>query len=50
MKQPKKPTKRQKIVIASSGLDWKDWSVAEEDDECLVLINKRTKRRRTVIK
>ena len=50
MKQPKKPTRRQKIIAASSGLDWHNWSVLEEDEEKLVLINKKSKRHRTVIK
>ena len=50
MKQPKNPTRRQKAIAASSGLDWHIWSVREEDEEKLVLVNKRTGRRRTVIK
>ena len=50
MKQPKKPTRRQKAIAASSGLDWHNWSVLEEDEEKLVLINKKSRKRRTVIK
>lgn len=50
MKQPKKPTLAQKKVIGAAGLEWKTWNVAEEDKERIVLVSKKTGRKRTVKK
>lgn len=50
MKQPKKPTLAQKKIIAAAGLDWKNWSVLEEDNISLALISKKSGRRRVLLK
>ena len=50
MKNPKKPTREQKKIIADSGLNWRNWLVAGEDNISLALINKESGRRRVVLK
>lgn len=50
MKQPKKPTLAQKRFMTESGLDWKTWNVAEETDDAMVLISKKSGRRRIIKK
>lgn len=50
MKQPKKPTRAQKEIMKSAGLDWRNWSVAEEVVDQLTLISKKSGRRRTIYK
>ena len=42
MKQPKKPTREQKILIGKMKLDWKEWMVKDEDNISVALVNKRT--------
>ena len=46
----KNPTRKQKEIIASAGLDWKNWHVYEEDESSLIVISKRSGRRRTLSK
>ena len=50
MKQPKKPTLRQKKAISAAGLDWSNWSVHNEDILSITLINKKSGRRRVISK
>ena len=50
MKQPKKPTRAQKILIKAVGLDWKTWSVQEEDNISITLVSKKSGRRRVLLK
>lgn len=50
MKQPKKPTLKQKKWIASSGYDWHEWNVYDEDHISVAIINKKTGRKRLVLK
>lgn len=50
MKQPKKPTLAQKKIMASAGLEWKTWNVAEENENQLVLISKKSGRKRVIEK
>ena len=50
MKQPKKPNLRQKKAISAVGLDWKTWSVLEEDNLSITLISKKSGRRRAILK
>ena len=50
MKQPKAPTLAQKKLIANAGLNWKNWSVIEEDNISLTIISKASRRRRVILK
>ena len=50
MKNPKKPTLKQKKLIVAAGLRWTNWLVTEENDEELKVINKVTKTKRTIKK
>lgn len=42
MKQPKKPTRDQKMAMSRNELNWKQWQVAKETDFYLYLVNKDT--------
>lgn len=46
----KKPTLAQKKLMTANGLDWKTWNVQSEDEETLVLISKKSGRKRTIYK
>lgn len=50
MKNPRKPTREQKKIIADSRLDWKNWLVKEEDNVSLALISKKSGRIRVILK
>ena len=50
MKQPKKPTLEQKKIMSKSGLDWKTWNVAYEDETSIHLVSKKSGQNRTVKK
>lgn len=50
MKQPKKPTLEQKKAIRAAGLDWKTWNVIEENKLSLILISKKSGRKKVVVK
>ena len=50
MKQPKKPTRNQKELIANNGLVPQNWMVLEENREQLVIISRRSGRRRELEK
>ena len=50
MKQPKNPTRSQKIAIASAGLNAKNWLVVSEDKHSIVLEHKITGTVRTLRK
>lgn len=50
MKNPKRPTRSQKKIITSEGLDWHTWLVVEEDNISLALISKKSGRRRIILK
>lgn len=50
MKQPKKPTLAQKKLIVAAGLNWRNWAVADDLEDRLILANKMTKKKRTVKK
>lgn len=50
MQKVKKPTLRQKKAITAAGLDWHTWNVANEDNIGLLLISKRTGRKRLILK
>lgn len=45
-----KPTLNQKKIMTKAGLDWNTWNVAEENDETIVLISKKSGRKRTIKK
>lgn len=49
MKQPRKPVLEEKKRIAAAGLDWKNWSVLEKDNNSITLVNKKSGRRRVII-
>lgn len=44
MKQPRKPVLTEKKMIAAAGLDWKNWSVLERDNNSITLVNKKSGR------
>ena len=46
----KKPTLAQKTLMKTHGLDWQTWNVLSEDAETLVLISKKSGRKRTICK
>lgn len=48
MRNLKRPTRKQKKRIQEAKLDWKNWLVASESDEEMVLYNKKSERRRTI--
>ncbi len=50
MKQPKRPTKEQKIIIHNNLLNPNSWMVVKEDDSYLYIISKTGKQRRTLSK
>lgn len=50
MIKAKKPTLKQKKIISAAGLDWKTWNVAEEDNISLLLISKKSGRKRLILK
>ena len=50
MKQPKKPNLAQKKKISNAGLNWRNWAVADDLVDRLILVNKMTKKKRTVKK
>ena len=50
MKQPKKPTLIQKKKISDAGLNWRNWAVVDDLEDRLILVNKMTKKKRTVKK
>lgn len=50
MKQPKRPTREQKIAMYNNMLNWNNWMVVKEDDSYIYLISKTGKQRRTISK
>lgn len=50
MKQPSKPTRAQKEIIAENGLVPGNWMVIEEDREVLEVISKRSAMRKVLKK
>ena len=50
MKQPKKPTLAQKQTMTKVGLKWKTWNVVSEDNNSIVLISKKSGKRRVIVK
>lgn len=49
MKQPSKPTLRQKKIIVRAGLDPNEWSVRKDNDQYLYLVERSIEQRKTVI-
>lgn len=45
-----KPTLAQKKLMKAHGLDWNTWNVEKEDDTSIVLISKKSGRRRVLRK
>lgn len=50
MKQPKKPTLEQKKLMSEHGLRWKNWSVMSEDNISVLVISKKSGKRRVLLK
>ena len=46
----KKPTLAQKKLMKAAGLDWTTWNVAEEDNNSITLISKKSGRKRVLLK
>ena len=46
----KKPTLTQKKLMTANRLDWQTWNVLSENAETLVLISKKSNRKRTIHK
>ncbi len=49
MKQPRKPFLEEKKQIVAAGLDWKNWSVLERDNNSITLVNKKSGRKRVIL-
>lgn len=45
MKQPKKLTRDQKEVLTANGYSWKKWSLVEETEFYIKVINRETGKR-----
>jgi len=50
MKQPKKPTRAQKILMSKNKLVPDNWMVVTENNTELVVLSKLSKARRTLLK
>lgn len=50
MKQPKAPTRDQKVLLSKEGLIWKNWMVKAEDKISLAVINKESGKVRVILK
>lgn len=50
MKNPKKPTRAQKKIISTAGLDWHTWLVTNEDSSTLTLISKKSGMKKVIHK
>ena len=46
----KRPTLAQKKLIEAAGLKWETWNVVSEDEKSLVLMSKKSKKKRTINK
>lgn len=46
----KKPTLAQKKLMKLHGLDWETWNVLKEDADTMVLVSKKSGRKRTIYK
>ena len=46
----KKLTLAQKKLIKTHGLDWETWNVLKEDTDTMVLVSKKSGRKRTIRK
>ena len=49
MKQPKKPTLQQKMLIRNAGLDPDKWSVRNENDQYLYLVDRGMEQRENIM-
>ena len=49
MKQPKKPTRNQKIIMGKHGLVPDNWMVKEYDGKTMEVINKKSGKKRTLV-
>ena len=49
MKQPSKPTLRQKKIIVRAGLDPDKWSVRKDNDQYLYLVDRGMEQRETLV-
>ena len=50
MKQPKRPTRENKVLMSKNNLNTENWMVLSENKAELVVISKRSNRRRTLTK
>lgn len=48
MKNVKNPNRAQKFLMTKRKLDWTEWWVKEEKDGKLILINKETKKEKSI--
>lgn len=48
MKQPRKPNRREKELIAAEGLDWKEWSVEAISNSWIIIAHKLKKDKRVI--
>lgn len=46
----KRPTLAQKKLIEAAGLKWETWNVVSEDEKTIVLMSKKSKKKRTINK
>ena len=50
MKQPKKLTREQKIILSNHGYNANEWAYVEEDEQAILVENKQTKEQEWVSK
>lgn len=50
IKRLRKPTRKQKLLIEASGLNWENWNVLDEDKISLSVVSKNSGRKRILLK
>lgn len=48
-KMPKRPTRKQKELISKEGYVPKNWLVLDQDNNSIVIINKKSNRRKVIL-
>lgn len=49
-KRPRNPTRKQKIILEESGLNWENWLILYEDFETLMAVHKQSGKERAIRK
>lgn len=48
MKQPRKPTRKEKELITREGLNWNEWSVEAISNSWIIIVHKFQKDKRVI--